>query len=105
MNNPSTFRDKCCSLLSLFGKLDAQNQVLETKAVHLGGSLFGIRTIHVADESKALGHASFPVLGKEHSGDATEALEHVAQLALLGHLGNLKWVLAVAKLEKESSSF
>lgn len=90
MNNPSTFRGKCYHLLSLLRKLDSQNQMLETKAVHLGRSLLGVGTIHVADESKALGHAGFPVLGKEHSGDATEALEHVAQLALLGHLGNLK---------------
>jgi hypothetical protein len=67
------------SLLSLLGKFDSENEMLETKSVHLVACRNSIAVVCEADESKALGHASFPVFGKEDSGDTTEALEHIAQ--------------------------
>ena len=66
--------------------------MLETKSVHLRTGLDGVAAVRKADESKALGHAGFSVLGKEYSGDTTETLEHIAQLSLFGHLGNLSSV-------------
>lgn len=63
--------------------------MLETKSVHLVARLDGVGAVHEADKGKALGHAGFSVLCQKHSGDASEALKHVAQLALLGHFRNL----------------
>lgn len=77
-------------LLSLLGKLDAQDEMLETVAVHLVAGLDGVLPVHEADKGEALGHARLPVLRQEHARNASEALEHVAELALLGHLGNLQ---------------
>jgi hypothetical protein len=76
-------------LLGLLGKLHAQNKMLETVSVHLVAGFDGIGPVGETDESKALGHARLSVLGQEHTGDAAEALEHVAQLALLCHLRDL----------------
>lgn len=67
--------------------------MLETKSVHLRTGLDGIAPVREADERKALGHTGFPVLRKEYSGDTAEALEHVAQLLLLCHLGDLYMLL------------
>lgn len=77
------------SLLSLLGKLHPENEMLETESVHLVACRDSIAVVRKADESKALGHAGFPVLGKEDSGDTTEALEHIAQFSLFRHLGDL----------------
>ena len=66
--------------------------MLETKSVHLRTGLDGVAAVRKADEGEALGHAGFSVLGKEYSGDTTETLEHIAQLSLFGHLGNLSSV-------------
>lgn len=63
--------------------------MLETKSVHLVARLDGIAPVRKADERESLGHARVSVLGQEYSGDASEALEHVAKLSLLGHFGNL----------------
>lgn len=76
-------------LRRLLGELDAQDQVLETETIHLVACLDSIAPICEADECETLGHARLPVLGQEHSCDATEALEHVAKFALLCQLGNL----------------
>ena len=66
--------------------------MLETKSVHLRTGLDGVAAVRKADEGETLGHAGFSVLGKEYSGDTTETLEHIAQLSLFGHLGNLSSV-------------
>lgn len=66
--------------------------MLETKSVHLRTGLDGVAAVRKADEGESLGHAGFSVLGKEYSGDTTETLEHIAQLSLFGHLGNLSSV-------------
>jgi hypothetical protein len=66
-------------LLSLLGKFHSENKMLETETVHLVACCDSIAVVRKADEGKALGHAGFPVLGKEDSGDTTEALEHIAQ--------------------------
>lgn len=71
--------------------------MLETESIHLVACRDSIAVVRKADKSKALGHAGFPVLGKEDSGDTTEALEHVAQFSFFRHLGDLfekKYVLA-----------
>jgi hypothetical protein len=76
-------------LRSLLCKFDAQNQMLETISVHLVTRLDSIASVRKADKSKSLGHARLPILGQEHTGNATEALEHVAELAFFCHFGNL----------------
>lgn len=63
--------------------------MLETEAIHLVARLDRIGVIREADERKTLGHSRIPILGQEHSRNTTEALEHVAQLALFRHLGDL----------------
>jgi hypothetical protein len=88
-------RNNTTFLLSLLGKLHPENEMLETKSVHLRTSLDGIATVRKADEGETLGHAGFSVLGKEYSGNTTKAFEHIAQLSLLGHLGNLMSVSTV----------
>lgn len=67
-------------LLSLLGKLDPENEMLETKSVHLVACRDSVAVVCEADEGETLGHTSFPVLGEEDSGDTAETLEHIAQL-------------------------
>lgn len=61
----------------------------ETEAVHLVARLDGIVTVRKADKRKTLGQPSVAILGEEDARDAAEPLEHVAQLLLFGHLGDL----------------
>lgn len=76
-------------LSSLLGKLDAENQVLETKAIHVRASLCSVVAVCVGNEGEALGHAGFAVLGKEDSCDVAVSREECAELVLLCKLGNL----------------
>ena len=76
-------------LLSLLRKLDLEDKMLETEAVHLAARPLGVGPVREADKGEALCAARLPVLGQEHARDAAEALEHVAQLLLLGHFGHL----------------
>lgn len=61
----------------------------ETETVHLGASLDSVATIRETDEGEALGKTRIAILGKEDTSDATEPLEHIAELLFLGHLGDL----------------
>lgn len=51
------------NLGGLLGKLDSENQVLETKAIHVRASLRSVLAVCVRDESEALGHTSLAILG------------------------------------------
>ena len=86
---PSLVPTKFAHLSSLLGKLDAENQVLETKAIHVRASLRSVVAVRVGNEGKALGHTSLSVLGQEDSCDVTVSAEECAKLVLLCKLGNL----------------
>lgn len=77
--------------------------MLETKSVHLRAGLDGVAAVCEADERETLGHAGFSVLGEEHSGDASETLEHIPQLSLLGHLGNLM-IVSIVKCRNSTTA-
>lgn len=102
------------NLLRLLGKLDSQDQMLETITIHLLARLRSICPLRKRNERKALRHSGFSVLGQEHTCDATETLEHVAELLFFCHFGDLKYkVLASvtfltginAELEKGEPTF
>ena len=63
--------------------------MLETEPVHLVARLDRVLAVREADEREALGQPRILVLGEEDAGDPSEPLEHIAQLALLGHLRDL----------------
>lgn len=63
--------------------------MLETVTVHLVAGLDRVVPVREADKREPLGEAGVAVLGQEHSGDAAEALEHVAQFPFFRHLGDL----------------
>ena len=78
--------------------------MLETEAIHLVARLDGVRPVDETDKGKTLGHACFPILGEENSGDTAEALEHVTQLVLFRHLGDLEIHKSAPKLETRQSA-
>ena len=61
-----------------------------TKALHPLTRLDRILAIRKADKRKALGTIGFAVLGQKHARDVPEAREHLAQLVLLGKLGQVR---------------
>lgn len=96
---PSTIHCPCTTfatilfLRCLLGKLDSEDEVLETKAVHLVAGSDGVVAVEVADEGKSLGEARLAVLGQEDALDTAKPLKQVTQLALLRHLRHLRFVL------------
>jgi hypothetical protein len=82
-------------LVGLLRKLDPENQVAETVAVHALACASSICAVCVRDESKALGTSGFAVLGQEDAGDAAVALEDFAEVVFFGEFGDLGDVLSV----------
>ena len=76
-------------VVGLLRKLDPENQVAETVAVHALACASSICAVCVRNESKALGAAGLAVLGQEDTSDTTVALEDLAKVVLFGEFGNL----------------
>ena len=76
-------------VVGLLRKLDPENQVTETVAVHALACASSICAVCVRNESEALGAASLAVLGQEDTSDTTGALEDLAEVVLFGEFGNL----------------
>jgi hypothetical protein len=76
-------------VVGLLRKLDPENQVTETVAVHALACASSICAVCVRNESEALGAASLAVLGQEDTSDTTVALEDLAEVVLFGEFGNL----------------
>lgn len=87
--HPKSPESSSSNLGGLLGKLDSENQVLETKAIHVRASLRSVLAVCVRDESEALGHAGLAILGQEDSCDVAVSGEELAELVLLCKLGNL----------------
>src|SRR3569833_2690730 len=73
----------------LLRKLDTQDQMFETPAVHLVAGLDGVVPVCEADKGAPLSQARVPIHGQEYSRHPTEPLEQNTKHKHLGHLRHL----------------